>query len=227
MKRILNVVLALVLLATAIPVAYASNVDAKEGTWIELVGKYTEPTYTVTVPARLSPGETGQVVVEGAWTPNQTITVTCPDKVELTYKDQSLFVGISFNGISQSGSYEEVFEISEDITIAEKEVAFGVWTGVVEYTVEIETAPNILSFTIDGEEYIFEENMTWGEWLDSEYNDGQFSRVGSHETAIILKNEVRPVRSDIYQTDASVSIYEDGNYYSILEDLGNGDVGEM
>ena len=34
---------------------------------------------------------------------------------------------------------------------------------------------NLITFTIDETEYQAEEGMTWGEWVDSEYNDGKFS----------------------------------------------------
>jgi hypothetical protein len=36
---------------------------------------------------------------------------------------------------------------------------------------------NLITFTIDGTEYQAEEGMTWGEWVDSEYNvDNKFGK---------------------------------------------------
>lgn len=38
-----------------------------------------------------------------------------------------------------------------------------------------ESGGNIITFTIDGTAYQAEEGMTWGEWVDSEYNvNGRF-----------------------------------------------------
>lgn len=33
---------------------------------------------------------------------------------------------------------------------------------------------SLITFTVDGVEYQAEEGMTWGEWVDSEYNTGNF-----------------------------------------------------
>jgi hypothetical protein len=34
---------------------------------------------------------------------------------------------------------------------------------------------NLISFTIDGETYYAEEGMTWGEWVESEYNTNGYT----------------------------------------------------
>ena len=52
-KRILSAVLATTMVASAIPVAFASNVDYKVGTAVTVVGQGGE--YFVTVPAALQP----------------------------------------------------------------------------------------------------------------------------------------------------------------------------
>ncbi len=39
---------------------------------------------------------------------------------------------------------------------------------------------NIISFTIEGVEYQAEEGMTWEDWVNSEYNTGQFVIQGSY-----------------------------------------------
>jgi hypothetical protein len=39
-------------------------------------------------------------------------------------------------------------------------------------------AANLITFTISGTEYQAEEGMTWGEWLESEYNTNNFVNPG-------------------------------------------------
>jgi hypothetical protein len=125
--------------------------------------------------AKMKPGDSGQVKVVGAWKPSQTLKVTCPNKVTLTYEDQTLDVGITFAGIEQAGSLLDEFNISKDISVENKAVMFGTWTGKLEYTVEfIDAQPNIINFTIEDVPYQAEEGMTWLQWIDSDYNTGNF-----------------------------------------------------
>ena len=61
---------------------------------------------------------------------------------------------------------------------------------------------NIITFAIDGIEYQAEEGMTWGEWIESEYNtDGWY--INNYNFILSDSNEqVYGVNDDlIYQTD--------------------------
>ena len=107
-----------------------------DGTEVILSGKYTEAAYTITVPATLHPGETGDVVVSGAWKSTQTLTVSCPNKVSLSYKEQTIDICVIFAGITQVGSDISPFNISTPVTIENRTVAFGTWAGILEYDVE-------------------------------------------------------------------------------------------
>lgn len=113
----------------------ACNYQAPQ-TEVVLNGKYTEAAYTITVPATLTPGETGDVVVQGAWKSTQTLKVSCPNTVTLSYKEQTIDVGVIFAGITQVGSDISPFNISAPVTIENRTVAFGTWTGTLEYDVE-------------------------------------------------------------------------------------------
>ena len=44
------------------------------------------------------------------------------------------------------------------------------WDG--SYTITVSGDIELISFTIDGDHYEAEDGMTWGEWVDSEYNTG-------------------------------------------------------
>lgn len=39
---------------------------------------------------------------------------------------------------------------------------------------------NLITFTLDGTEYQAEENMTWGQWVESEYNTGSYVASGDY-----------------------------------------------
>ena len=41
------------------------------------------------------------------------------------------------------------------------------------------TSKTLISFTIDGTSYQAESGMTWGEWVESSYNTGGATNVGS------------------------------------------------
>ena len=183
MKKVISVILSVATLLSivAMPMAVQTgggegNVPADTGTDVVLSGKYAEAYYQVTVPATMSPGDSGQVKVVGAWEPSQTLKVTCPNKVTLTYGDQTLDVGITFEGIEQAGSLLDEFSITKDISVENKTVMFGTWTGKIVYNVEI---VEFISFSVnynnDITTYYAEEGMTWGEWVESDYNtDGYF-----------------------------------------------------
>ena len=182
MKKVISVILSVIALLSiiAMPMAVQTggvegNVPVDTGTDVVLTGKYTESYYQVTVPASMKPGDSGQVKVVGAWKPSQTLKVTCPNKVTLTYEDQTLDVGITFAGIEQVGSLLDEFNIVKDISVENKAVMFGTWTGKLEYTVEfIDAQPKIINFTIEDVPYQAEEGMTWLQWIDSDYNTGNF-----------------------------------------------------
>ena len=64
----------------------------------------------------------------------------------------------------------------------------GTFTDVITFTSEIRI--DWLTFTIDGEVYHSEKNMTWGEWVDSEWNvDSKFAYpdFAYHNTLYRLK----------------------------------------
>ena len=188
MRKILSILLVVVIVCsigtTALAIVTGSGDptanDYTQGTTIEVVGQYASAEYTVTVPAKLEPGETAQVMVKGAWMPSQTLKVSCPNTVTLSYEGQTMDIGISFAGIEQVGSYTEAFNISKDISVEDKTVLFGTWTGHLDYTVEFvdKNATRMPTFKITRpeasettvEEFQYEEGMTWREWVESEYN---------------------------------------------------------
>ena len=100
MKKILSLALAAIMLLGAVPMVNAAEVtenhDYSNGTAITLVGTGTEE-YTVTVPAKMTPGDTGTVKAEGMWAADKYLQVSAPTSVALTYGAQSMDVAITFD----------------------------------------------------------------------------------------------------------------------------------
>ena len=175
----------------------------------------------VTVPATLSSGETGQVIVTGAWRPDETLKISCPDKVILTCGNKTMDIGIIFNGIEQSGSYTEAFNIHEDITVEDKNILFGTWIGHLEYIVEFEEnitppqMPVMLSFKINNIIYQYEDGMTWIEWCNSKYNtDGYYVAPEVGFTTDILHAADGSVVYNEYGVEILAEFVKTGDFYT-------------
>lgn len=169
MKKILSLALAALMVVSAVPTAFAAEIPEVGTTTVTLVGtaETSGSTYEVTVPAKMAPGDTADVVIEGSWKSTETLKVTAPEKVTLHYGDQSMDVGVEFAGINQIGNDKDIINTSCSVKLEDKTATFGIWTGVIEYEVKL---VEFISFTIDGVEYQAIEDMTWGEWVESKYN---------------------------------------------------------
>ena len=113
------------------------------GTSYEYVANALEE-YNLTVPAKMSPGSSGNVVLEGVLNSDYIINVMSDDSVILTNKRNSLdkrTLNVDFGGISEIGndSSSQLFEKSISIDPMPSDVLFGTWTGVFNYYLEIET----------------------------------------------------------------------------------------
>ena len=136
MKKIFSFILAALMLVSMIPTALAAEVDVSEGTTIKVVGTGAD-TYTVTVPAKLAPGESGTVKANGTWPSNQTLNVTAPSSVTLTHGTQTMDVGITFDGSHQPGSDSGSVSPYQAVAVASASALFGTWTGHLVYNVEM------------------------------------------------------------------------------------------
>ena len=162
MKRILSLALSAVMIATSVPFAYA-NEDWKQGTKVEYVAQNNE-NWTITVPAKLNPGQNGTVTLEGMWPDNKTVSVTADPTVTLTNSilasDQKV-LNVAFDGISEAGNNTKAQEFSKPVSVADVENAlFGTWTGKFNYNVETaENVPIVTKFNIQQlEDYTEDES---------------------------------------------------------------------
>ena len=188
MKKILSLTLAVMLVVSAIPTAFAAETqDYSLGTAVTVEGAGGE--YTVTVPATLEPGQTGTVTAKGYWASHQILKISAPETIEVTDGTKTTNVNVSFAGIESKGNDLEEMNVPVSISIDDGGIKFGKWTGTIVYDVELETEK--IAFTLNGTEYQAEYGMTFGDWVDSEYNTINAKLVDNNDTnhTLLVKTE--------------------------------------
>lgn len=145
MKKILSLALAAAMVMSALPVAYAAEneTDYTNGTQISYMGTQevdnggAGDVWTVTVPAKMVPGDTGTVKAEGTWGADKYLRVSAPTSVTLSYGAQSMDVNITFDTMYKIGNSVKAVSAEHDIAIEEASRLFGTWEGVIVYQVKL------------------------------------------------------------------------------------------
>lgn len=147
MKKILSLALVGVMMFSALPVAYATT-DVSNGTQVSYNAEDpngdgvldNKEAYTVTVPAKLAPGGSGDVIASGTWNSARKLTVTADANVVLTNSinaaDQKTLV-VTFPSIALVGDNTKAVSDTKAVSVAEMpaDALFGTWSGVFNYTV--------------------------------------------------------------------------------------------
>ena len=192
MKKLFALILTVCLLATMSTTAFAANT---EGGSTELSFN-VDPTYTVTIPATVElqkkvDGDT--VTYENDYTiganagvrlkKNQYIEVTVASDFEMTTTEGATLdytitaenAAVANNGVVATFGTDKNAQ-STTIHIAANDPDFaGEYKDTVTFTVAVKDVPKpLISFTIDGTSYQAEEGMTWGDWVNSEYDNDEF-----------------------------------------------------
>ena len=185
MKKILSLLLVGIMVVSMVPATLATT-NYTNGTDVEYnaadddtIGDINgdgQPDnteyYTVTVPALMAPGASGNVVAQGTWASNRKLTVTADENVVLENSINSAdtkTLTVTFPGIELAGSNTTAVTDTQVVEVANiSDALFGVWSGTFEYNVEMVT--ETITFTIDGIEYKGVAGTTFGEWVNSEYN---------------------------------------------------------
>lgn len=150
MKKILSLTLAVLMVVSMVPTAFAADVDYQNGTEVEFTGSRTtvnadgtethNAEYTITVPALLAPGGSGTVTLQGMWPSDATVKVTAEDKVEMVNNINSADkkeLAVTFASIEKAGSNTAVVTASAPVSVANIENAlFGKWAGKFNYNVD-------------------------------------------------------------------------------------------
>lgn len=148
MKKVLSILLAIALLISAVPAAFAADVqEYSHGTQVVFQGVGHE-NYTITVPAKLTPGQSGIVTLSGVWPSNKSVSVFAESTVTLTNgllsSDQKV-LDISFQGIEKAGNNTVEKTYTENISVEAIDGAlFGIWSGTFNYIVDsIQVVPRL------------------------------------------------------------------------------------
>ena len=135
MKKIASLFLALVMVCSLSVSAFAAHT-----TTVTYTGTSTE-SYTLTVPASLTPGASGEVKANGTWASNRTLVVTAPDTVTLTndIDGGTKTLDVTFEGINQAGSDTVSQTVTKNISVANiTNALFGTWSGTIVYNVSMD-----------------------------------------------------------------------------------------
>ena len=138
MKKFASLLLAMVMAASLAVPAFAET----QSTTVTYTGTGAE-SYTVTVPATLAPGGSGEVKAQGTWASNRKLTVTAPSSVTLTNSIDSgtKTLAVTFAGIAKTGDNTVAVSDTKTISVAEiSNALFGTWSGTISYTVSMGNA---------------------------------------------------------------------------------------
>ena len=140
MRRILSFILIVSMCLSSIPTSYAmlNENDYRAGTKVEYTAT-NEESYTITVPAKLSPGQSGTVKLEGSWPQNRVLTVTADKTVTLTNSintSDTKTLDVYFDGISEQGDNTRAQTFTQSVSVQTiKNALFGTWNGRFNYNV--------------------------------------------------------------------------------------------
>lgn len=139
MKKLISVTLALVMSISLYTSAFAGTLG-QDSTNVEYVGQASE-NYLLTVPASLSPSQSGNVKAEGTWASNRKLVVNAPNTVILTNDinaNETKTLDVVFAGINRMGNDSASIVETKTITVGEiSNVLFGTWTGKIVYNASI------------------------------------------------------------------------------------------
>ena len=187
MKKLFALILTVAMLFSLSVTAFAAvDQDSQDPSGAMNVTYTVAPTFTVTIPATVALGEDATILAENVVVPKgkqvevsiadaNGFKATTPEGAEITYTvkngEDAVAEGetvLAVNpGDSKRGSTTLSFVAPETIQYA------GTYTGTVTFTVAVKDVPKI-NFTIDGTSYQADAGMTWAEWVESDYNTGEF-----------------------------------------------------
>ena len=211
MKKILSLSLAAVMALSAIPMAFAAEAGGNwaGGTAVDVTGEKTvvaadgsethNAEYTLTVPAKLAPGASGTVTLDGYWPSNATVKVTADAKVNMVHSINSINTRdlvVTFDGIEAAGKDfgSQTWDANVAVAAMPEGAMFGTWHGVFNYMIDyngeaagtvtptptpdpVEPDENgVIRTFVTGVDYQYdaENYQQWGQWIESDYNVDNF-----------------------------------------------------
>ena len=232
MKKLFALILTVCLLASMSVTAFAANTEGGS----TKISFNVDPTYTVTIPATVELNkveDNGTVTYENDYTltaqagvrlkKGEYIEVTVASNFEMaTTEGATLAYAITAGGnvVGNNGVVAE-FETdkaaqSTTIHIAANDPDYaGEYKDTVTFTIAVKGAP--ITFKCWGETFTAEAGMTWGEWVNSPYNDGNnaydwvFDTDGEYISAVPTYY-VLDENGEVSPADVIVADYEYWSY---------------
>ena len=200
MKKLFALILTVCLLATMSVTAFAAvDQDSTDPNGSMNVTYSVAPAYTVTIPETVTIGADGTektvsaadvVVNKGQYVSvtlaaDNNFTVKTAEGAELTYtvtaNGENVAAGGEILAVNPADSATGTATVTFDIDETKIQYA-GTYTGTATFTIAVKDVPKtIISFTIynpvgdSTTEYSAEKGMTWGDWLESTYNNAGFA----------------------------------------------------
>ena len=198
MKKLFALILAITMMATLSVTAFAADYDTTGDKGMNVTYS-VNPGYTVTIPETVTIGADGTsatvsaegvVVNKGQYVSvtlaaDNNFTVKTAEGAELTYtvtKDgQPVAAGGEILAVNPADGKTGSASVTFDIDEAAIQYA-GTYTGSATFTIAVKDVPKtIINFTMDSSDFEVwipgltqnlqaEAGMTWGEWLESDYN---------------------------------------------------------
>ena len=239
MKKLFALILTVCLLATMSTTAFAAEIgpgaNASQGS--TEVSFNVDPTYTVTIPATVELAKEtagdGTVTYENDYTieavagvrlkKNESIEVTvASDFIMTTTEGATLAYTITAGGnavatgdvVATFGTDKNAQSTTIHIAANDPDYA-GEYKDNVTFTISVKDAP--ITFKCWGESFTAEAGMTWGEWVNSPYNDGNnaydwvFDTDGEHIYAVPTYY-VLDDNGEVSPADVIVADYEYWSY---------------
>ncbi len=231
MKRILSFALVTILVVSAIPMAYATNEqDYTAGTQVVFDAEdpdgdgvvTNKESYTITVPAKLAPGDEGMVVLAGTWAVDRYITVTASQEIDMVNSINSTdkkTLAVTFDGIGARGSNTTALTVTKQIVVADfdSKPLFGEWSGLIEYNAEIETRIVNLAGTI----WQMNEQINNYEWTASAVDNnksftyvscddnycGAYNQFYSAHGALSFHFDAAGANTPVYLSESSAAMF--------------------
>ena len=186
MRKLVAVIMVVALMVTMSATAFAANTTGGS----TRVSFSVEPTYTVTIPTDVTIGTEATETTVSA----ENVVVNKGKYVSVTLSDDNDFTVATAEGavltytVSKDGENVaaggEILAVNPkdgktgaaEITFAIDESAIqyaGTYTGTATFTVAVKDVPvTTITFSYWGVTFTADAGMTWNEWIESAYNDG-------------------------------------------------------
>lgn len=202
--------------------------------------------YTITVPASLTTGGTGNINISGVWPTGSKLTMTADTSVTLYDKDSQTYSeaipvtinGVTANKIELEGNSESAFDKTYSISVGSFAPVLGNWSGTITYNVTYTpgataTVPTqTYNFTYKDSKntvynYSFEakENMTWEEFVASDHNTNdlfslvypEYKENGSEFTIIVFNSTDTVFCNGLTQVKSNTPLSQATEYFHAIE----------